>query len=261
MWSVIHKISTRGKKSSVIMTTHSMDEAETLCKRLAIMVNGEFVCLGESNEIKDNYGYGFECDVRIKPLSEEEFDKMLETYELKKDVKITRKNIKGALTRAKKEAFIDELHRNRLGAKIVRDIDMKGSITMHALLSWCYYLENALKFIKTGHNYFEEVIMTEFIENNFLFKMKKGPKTKSIGFFFGLFEKSKEPCHVTEYSIQQTSLEQIFNKFAANQKKSIEEGGQAVNGALNQEDNENKQEENKKIEIIMNNELYDKLLK
>ena len=32
MWSVIHKMSTKGKKSSIIMTTHSMDEAETLCK-------------------------------------------------------------------------------------------------------------------------------------------------------------------------------------------------------------------------------------
>ena len=47
MWSIIHKISKIGKKSSVIMTTHSMDEAETLCKRMGIMVNGEFVCLGK----------------------------------------------------------------------------------------------------------------------------------------------------------------------------------------------------------------------
>ena len=44
--------------------------------------------------------------------------------------------------------------------------------------------------------------------------MKKGPNTKSIGFFFGLFEKHKEECFITEYSIQPTSLEQIFNQFA-----------------------------------------------
>ena len=43
MWSVIHKMATKGKKYSIIMTTHSMDEAETLFKRVAIMVNGEFV--------------------------------------------------------------------------------------------------------------------------------------------------------------------------------------------------------------------------
>ena len=53
--------------------------------------------------------------------------------------------------------------------------------------------------------------------------MKKGDNTQSIGFFFGLFEESKEECYVTEYSIQQTSLEQIFNKFAANQGKDTKE--------------------------------------
>ena len=37
---VIHKISRRRKKLTVIMTTHCMDEAETLCKWMGIMVNG-----------------------------------------------------------------------------------------------------------------------------------------------------------------------------------------------------------------------------
>ena len=63
MWSVIHKMSKKGKQSSVIMTTHLNNEAETLCKRMAIMVNGEFVCLGKANEIKDKYGYGYELNL------------------------------------------------------------------------------------------------------------------------------------------------------------------------------------------------------
>ena len=47
----------------------------------------------------------------------------------------------------------------------------------------------------------------------------KGNEQKSIGFLFGLFEEKKDEFHVTEYSLQQTSLEQIFNTFAANQGK------------------------------------------
>ena len=66
MWSIIHKTSKKGAKSSVIMTTHSMDEAETLCRRMGIMVNGEFVCMGKASQIKDKYGYGYEIDIRIK---------------------------------------------------------------------------------------------------------------------------------------------------------------------------------------------------
>ena len=53
--------------------------------------------------------------------------------------------------------------------------------------------------------------------------MKKSKSNNySIGFFFGLYEESKEECFITEYSIQQTSLEQIFNKFSMNQGKNNE---------------------------------------
>jgi len=34
------------KKSSIILTTHSMEEAEALSTRIGIMVNGELRCLG-----------------------------------------------------------------------------------------------------------------------------------------------------------------------------------------------------------------------
>ena len=78
MWSIIHKYLTKGKQSSIILTTHLMDEAETLCKRMGIMVNGEFVCLGTANEIKEKYGYGYEINLKIKPMEENQLAKVLE---------------------------------------------------------------------------------------------------------------------------------------------------------------------------------------
>ena len=73
-------------------------------------------------------------------------------------------------------------------------------------------------------NNFSKIIVEENMDNNFLFKMKKKEENnKSIGYLFGLFEIHKEECYVTEYSIQQTSLEQIFNKFAENQGSQLKE--------------------------------------
>lgn len=46
MWSVISRISTKRKKSSIILTTHAMEEAEALSSRIAIQVNGDFKCIG-----------------------------------------------------------------------------------------------------------------------------------------------------------------------------------------------------------------------
>ena len=84
--------------------------------------------------------------------------------------------------------------------------------------------------------------------------MKKNNNTKSIGFFFGLFENNKDNCHVTEYSIQQTSLEQIFNMFEDKQRK--------ANLANKQNNNDQLiEEEIQKEEIIINDEVYNALLK
>ena len=56
MWAVIHKLSKQRKKSSVILTTHSMEEAETLCQKMGIMVKGQYKCFGPSSMIKNTYG-------------------------------------------------------------------------------------------------------------------------------------------------------------------------------------------------------------
>ncbi len=118
-----------------------------------------------------------------------------------------------------KKYYLDELKEGRLGERIKREMTLNDNVPISTLLNWVFLVENALKFIETGKNYFEEIHLSEHIENNFLFKMKKENSDKSIGFFFGLYEESKEKYFVTEYSIQQTSLEQIFNKFAQNQGK------------------------------------------
>ena len=117
-----------------------------------------------------------------------------------------------------------------------------------------FFVKNALKFIKKAERYFESIILTEHIDNNFLFKLKKNNNTKSIGFFFGLFESNKDSCYVTEYSIQQTSLEQIFNMFEDKQRQANLANKKNSNGQV-------VEEEIKKEEIIINDEVYNALLK
>lgn len=49
MWSLISDFS---KDRSVILTTHSMHEAEALCSRVAIMKDGQLLCLGSVQQLK-----------------------------------------------------------------------------------------------------------------------------------------------------------------------------------------------------------------
>jgi ABC-type multidrug transport system ATPase subunit len=66
MWSVVEKISQREKKSAVILTTHSMEEAEALSTKMGIMVRGGiFRCMGSCQHVKNKYGVGYEIEIKI----------------------------------------------------------------------------------------------------------------------------------------------------------------------------------------------------
>jgi ATP-binding cassette subfamily A (ABC1) protein 3 len=61
-WRVIEALR---KEHAVILTTHSMEEAESVCSRVGIIVDGKLKCLGSLQRIKSVYGTGY--DVQLKP--------------------------------------------------------------------------------------------------------------------------------------------------------------------------------------------------
>jgi len=62
MWNLI--ASTMAGRS-VILTTHSMEEAEALCGRIAIMVNGALSCIGSSTHLRSRFGQGYQIEINL----------------------------------------------------------------------------------------------------------------------------------------------------------------------------------------------------
>lgn len=60
LWKVIQR---RGREQTVVVTTHSMEEAEALCDRIAIQVRGQLRCLGSPLHIKAKYGSGYQLEL------------------------------------------------------------------------------------------------------------------------------------------------------------------------------------------------------
>lgn len=56
LWDVLRTC--RGGRA-MVLTTHSMDEAELLCTRLAVMVKGRLRCMGTSDHLKEKFGRGY----------------------------------------------------------------------------------------------------------------------------------------------------------------------------------------------------------
>ena len=63
LWNCINSIKRDGR--SVVLTSHSMEECEALCDRIAIMVNGTFQCLGSIQHLKTRFGDGYTVMIRM----------------------------------------------------------------------------------------------------------------------------------------------------------------------------------------------------
>uniref|UniRef100_A0A669QXH6 P-type phospholipid transporter n=1 Tax=Phasianus colchicus TaxID=9054 RepID=A0A669QXH6_PHACC len=64
LWDSIVSVLRDGR--AVVLTSHSMEECEALCTRLAIMVKGTFKCLGTIQQLKYKFGDGYIVTLKIK---------------------------------------------------------------------------------------------------------------------------------------------------------------------------------------------------
>ncbi|CAM0946658.1 unnamed protein product [Alopecurus aequalis] len=74
LWSVVKEAK---KNRAIILTTHSMEEAEVLCDRLGIFVDGGFQCIGNPKELKARYGGTYVFTMTTSPEHEQEVEQMV----------------------------------------------------------------------------------------------------------------------------------------------------------------------------------------
>eukprot|EP01133_Synstelium_polycarpum_P011956 gene11956-13935_t len=66
LWNLISEMKA-GK--AMVLTTHSMDEADYLCNRIAIMSNGKLKCVNTPMALKHKYGAGYSLDIQPSNLN------------------------------------------------------------------------------------------------------------------------------------------------------------------------------------------------
>ena len=71
LWTVIKCAKTN---SAIILTTHSMKEAEFLCDRLGIFVDGRLQCIGNPKELKGRYGGSYVLTMTTAPEHAKDVD-------------------------------------------------------------------------------------------------------------------------------------------------------------------------------------------
>ena len=63
VWRIIEK---QSKGKAIILTTHSMEEADALSTRIGIMAYGRLQCVGTQLHLKNKYGSGYKLTMVLK---------------------------------------------------------------------------------------------------------------------------------------------------------------------------------------------------
>lgn len=165
MWEIIAKISTRGKNSAVILTTHSMEEAEALSTNMGIMVDGQFKCFGSKQHIKNKFGTGFQVEVKFRDMKNEAVQEKVVTLNIQNFLRdncpacYKVEQVKGEdVVMLNKEACelvlekvlksknaLSEFHAEGFGAEIVKQLDKYGFYAINSLVKWEYVMRNNLE--------------------------------------------------------------------------------------------------------------------
>ncbi|CAI5730665.1 unnamed protein product [Hyaloperonospora brassicae] len=220
MWDVIADISTRGKNSTIVLTTHSMEESEALCSRVGIMVGGHLRCLGSVQHLKSRFGDGLVFDVKLaNPTQQELVDLMQQHYD-DADENMTLDNLDD-----KCRAFGNQELAQRVvashptGYGLAAILERDGFVRAETFLSWCLEetrFDALYDFLGRSFSHGSVVVMER--QNDFCrFKLHGSREELRLSKVFALIEGMKETMHIREYNVSQTSLEQIFNFFAAQQ--------------------------------------------
>ena len=220
LWKVLARV--KENDSAVIITTHSMEEAEALCDRMTIMVRGVFKCIGTCAEIKDKFGDTYELEIKFESPSIDEVSEVCDriTKEIGENGKINFGNYKEIL-RALDLRYLKKLIKpNGPGSGIYLSIDGDGFASKETFAYWCIVENLGYHMMKYLVSQFEDVIVIEHYNLMTKYRLKRY-LVRSLGLLFSVIEERRKDMGIADYAITMTSLEQIFNRFA--KKASVEE--------------------------------------
>jgi hypothetical protein len=111
------------------------------------------------------------------------------------------------------EMIIAQIKEGGLGADLIFEAQQaEGKVRLANFITFVFTMQNGIKVTKLLAKEFDQVELIEQCSDFFKFRFER--QNKTIGSLFGLIEDQKQETNISEYSVNQTSLEQIFQTFA-----------------------------------------------
>jgi len=135
MWNVISRISTERKLSSIILTTHSMEEAEALATKMGIMVNGGLKCVGTCQHIKNKFGGGYEIEIKTHPPSQTSINDTIRQLNAKPETEVDNVKLDQVLEALQVPHLKKEISEHGSGSSLFNQLKVQKPI-MKEVVEW-----------------------------------------------------------------------------------------------------------------------------
>ena len=187
MWKIINELSYSGHQYNMILSTHSIEEAEILCDRVSWLKKGNFVITGNPEVLKLKYSNGYKFHIKFV------------------DSVINQKDVSTLTRQMVQDAYFDILNLVQNFNKYSRYIISNPIIAL--------YIRELIKVVKDIKPNTCNLRLLQ-IEKDFSFELEIGIiKEKQKVLFSQLLNLTKTNDKVTEVSINLESLGNIFTLF------------------------------------------------
>ena len=224
MWDVIAQLSTREGRCSIMLTTHSMEEAEALCTRIGIMVNGGLQCLGSAQHLKNRFGSGYELDLKAAVPSQDELAALAARAGVAADGVVAEERVPALLeavawggATGTAAALRAELAAAGSGHDIAAALAADGEVRAVSLLGWVLAEQRSAGIDAFLTGTFPGAALVEKASAQSMRYKVPAAGSITLAVLFENIEGAKGRLGISEYSVGQTTLEQIFNQFAGSQ--------------------------------------------
>ncbi|GBG28748.1 ABC transporter ATP-binding protein [Hondaea fermentalgiana] len=217
IWDVLDDVrdGLLGHKTTLVLTSHSMEEVEALSTRLGIMVGGRFRCIGSAQHLKNRFGDGLLLEATLEPPARADCQKLLVDSDLPD--RVTWDDIEaGALDVLGQPARADLiLGRDDAAWALCHQLDESHSVSCEALVEWWLIEDAKSSAFDAITKAFPGAMIVERHDLSLRFSLPD----IGIASVFAFVEKNKADLHIQDYAVSQVSLESIFNLFASQQEE------------------------------------------
>lgn len=223
LWQLIRTISLDWKKSAVLMSTHSMDEAENLATKIGIIVAGSMRCVGIPQYIKQKYGKGVIIECKLQPPEIEEVNKALEQVNFQEESKLNMDQVRSTLNYFDCNQIVEYINPLGIGSHIHNSINDNGFVKADMLIRFILSQKKQLAIQDHFIKKYKNVTILNFTLD--LIKLKIDNPDLTLSEAFGTMEVMKKHYSLFEYTVVPTTFEEIFGIFA---KMELEERQKAL---------------------------------